>query len=35
MKQVNLIVIGAGSRGTGYSQYAEEFPEKAKIVGVA
>lgn len=32
---VKLIVIGAGARGTGYSTFVEEFPERAKIVAVA
>ena len=32
---VKLIVIGCGSRGTGYSKFAEQYPERAKIVAVA
>ena len=32
---VKLIVIGCGSRGTVYSRFAEEYPERAKIVAVA
>jgi len=32
---VKLIVIGCGSRGTGYSKFAETYPERAKIVAVA
>lgn len=32
---IKLIVIGCGSRGTGYSKFAEEYPERAKIVAVA
>lgn len=32
---VKLLVIGAGSRGYGYSKFAAEYPERAKIVGVA
>lgn len=35
MSPVSLIIVGAGSRGTTYAQYAKEFPERAKIVGVA
>lgn len=32
---LKLIVIGCGSRGTGYSKFVEEYPERAKIVAVA
>lgn len=32
---VKLIIIGAGCRGTGYAEFVKEFPERAKIVGVA
>ncbi len=35
MNPVKLIIIGAGSRGTGYATFAEAHPEKAKIVAVA
>ena len=35
MKQVRLIIIGAGDRGTVYASYAKEHPERVKIVGVA
>jgi len=35
MSPVSLIVIGAGSRGTTYARFAAEFPERAKVVGVA
>ena len=35
MPPVTLIVIGAGSRGTGYGRYAIEHPDQAKVVGVA
>lgn len=35
MKQVTAIVVGAGARGTGYSNYALDFPDRLKIVGVA
>eukprot|EP00475_Leptophrys_vorax_P011638 TRINITY_DN18196_c0_g1_i1.p1 TRINITY_DN18196_c0_g1~~TRINITY_DN18196_c0_g1_i1.p1 ORF type:complete len:541 (+),score=128.11 TRINITY_DN18196_c0_g1_i1:202-1623(+) len=32
---VKVIIIGAGSRGRNYSEYAEEFPHRMKVVGVA
>jgi len=35
MKPVRLIIAGAGSRGAGYANFAAEFPERLKIVGVA
>ncbi len=35
MKKIKLIIVGAGSRGTGYAEYATEHPEQATIVGVA
>ena len=35
MPPLTIAVIGAGSRGTGYAEYALENPEKAKIVGAA
>ena len=35
MKQVSLLIVGAGGRGTGYAGYASSFPEQAKVVGVA
>ena len=35
MQPVKIIVIGAGDRGTTYATYAEKFPAKAKVVGVA
>jgi len=35
MEQVKLIIIGAGSRGAGYAEYAAEHPELATVVGVA
>jgi predicted dehydrogenase len=34
-KPVSLIIIGAGSRGKGYGDYALAFPDRAKVVGVA
>ncbi|MBN1436563.1 MAG: Gfo/Idh/MocA family oxidoreductase [Sedimentisphaerales bacterium] len=35
MNPVKYIIAGAGSRGFSYARYAKEFPEQAKIVGVA
>jgi predicted dehydrogenase len=35
MKPAELIIIGAGSRGSTYAAYAQEHPELAKVVGVA
>ena len=35
MKLVTVMVLGAGCRGTGYAEYAGEFPDRAKIVAVA
>ena len=35
MKKVSFIVLGAGSRGRAYSNYAEMNPDKMEIVGVA
>ena len=35
MKQYTAIVIGAGGRGTTYSNIMEKTPEKFKVVGVA
>jgi predicted dehydrogenase len=34
-KTVKIIIIGAGGRGFGYTEYAEKHPGLAKIVGVA
>lgn len=34
-KPVEIIIVGAGDRGSEYSKYAILHPEKAKIVGVA
>ena len=34
-KPVTVMVIGAGSRGTTYSRYAEKFPNSMKVVAVA
>lgn len=30
-----LLIVGAGVRGTGYAQYAVQFPDEARVVGVA
>lgn len=34
-KSINLLIIGAGSRGSTYAEYALAHPERAKIIGVA
>ncbi len=35
MEPVRIIIVGAGMRGMGYSKFAQECPERCKIVGVA
>lgn len=35
MRPVELLIVGAGSRGTRYAEYASEHPELARVVGVA
>ena len=35
MRPVELVVAGAGGRGTGYSTFASQHPDRLKIVGVA
>ncbi|MGC9520553.1 MAG: Gfo/Idh/MocA family protein [Anaerolineae bacterium] len=35
MKPVTLAIVGAGSRGTTYSRFAEAFPMRARVVAVA
>lgn len=35
MNKTKLIIVGAGSRGTGYAEYAIEHPEQATVVAVA
>src|SRR6184192_2216581 len=35
MKPVTLLIVGAGSRGTRYAEYATEHPGLARVVGVA
>lgn len=34
MKKVSIVVVGAGSRGTGYARYAEAFPAEVEVVAV-
>ena len=33
--KVKLLVVGCGARGTGYSKFALEFPDKAQVVAIA
>ena len=35
MRQVKLLVVGAGGRGYVYSKFVRNVPERAKVVGVA
>lgn len=35
MQPVKLLIVGTGSRGTGYGRYAIEHPDLARVVGVA
>ena len=35
MKPVDLLVVGAGGRGTGYASFAAAHPDLARVVGVA
>jgi len=35
MKPVELVIIGAGGRGTTYAEYARAFPDRARVVAVA
>lgn len=35
MKTYSVILLGAGSRGTGYTNIIKDYPEKFKVVGVA
>jgi predicted dehydrogenase len=35
MKQVSIIIVGAGGRGRGYARFSKANPERLKIVGVA
>jgi len=34
-RPVTLLIIGAGSRGSGYAHFAEQFPDRVRVVGVA
>ena len=34
MSRVSIVVVGAGSRGSGYAQYAKSFPDEAEVVAV-
>jgi predicted dehydrogenase len=35
LKSVEYLIVGAGSRGTTYGEYALAHPEQARVVGVA
>jgi len=35
MPPVQLAIIGAGSRGSGFARYARQHPDEARVVGVA
>ena len=35
MSQVKLLIVGCGSRGTGYAGFAHQCPDRAKVVAVA
>jgi len=35
VKPVSLLIIGAGSRGSGYGDWVKQHPDRAKVVGVA
>ena len=35
MAPITLIIIGAGSRGANYAEYAISHPDQAQVVGVA
>jgi predicted dehydrogenase len=35
LKQVTLLVVGAGSRGKTYATYTKQNPDKARVIGVA
>ena len=35
MAPITLIIIGAGSRGANYAEYAISHPDQAEVVGVA
>ena len=35
MHNPKILIIGAGSRGSGYATYFREFPNRGQVVGVA
>lgn len=35
MKPVDIVIIGAGSRGTGYAEFAKTHPDRVRVIGVA
>ena len=35
MTPIKLIIVGAGGRGTGYAEYALQYPDQVQIIGVA
>ena len=35
VEPINLLVVGAGSRGSGYASYAAAHPDEVRVVGVA
>lgn len=35
MQPAKIVIIGAGNRGSGYATYAEKFPDRMQVVGVA
>ena len=35
MNPVTMLIVGAGSRGTGYATFARQHPDRARVVGVA
>lgn len=35
MKSIELMIIGAGSRGHAYGNYAAQYPEQVRVIGVA
>lgn len=35
MKPVEILIIGAGSRGNAYGTYAAQYPEQVRVIGVA
>ena len=35
MKQLSVIILGGGGRGTTYSKYMAQMPQHYRIVGIA